>query len=67
MEKVIVCHFRKYDLNVDQYIQFFDKSKRTLEAIDSLGDGFSPIPDTCIEVDASKIDSNGCYPKDGVD
>jgi len=67
MAKVIVCHFRKYDLNADQYIQFLDKSKRTLEAIKSLGDGFSPIPGTCIEVDASEVDSNGCYPKDGVD
>ena len=63
MSKVTVCNFKKYDIKNDKYVQFLDKRKRTIEAIKNLGNGYSPISETCIEVDPSEIDINGYYPK----
>ncbi len=63
MSKITVYHFRKYDINSNQYVNFFDKRMATLEYINNLGEGFSPILETAKEVYKSEVDSNGRYPK----
>ncbi len=61
MAKVTVCHFRKWDIDANQYVLFPDNRMATPEKIKGFGEGFSPIPETCIEVDESEVDSNGRY------